>query len=179
MILRILNLSNPLRALAIAGALAVTGATGAGAEGTERLGQDNDWAAYAAENDGGKTCYTLSTPKDTAPKNVNRDPVYFFVTFRPKDKIRNQVSVIIGYPFKEGTTVNLTIGAASFELFVDGEWAWPASEGEDVKILTAMKRGASAVVTGLSSRDTTTEDTFSLLGFTAALEEAERRCAGQ
>jgi hypothetical protein len=31
-------------------------------------------------------------------------------------------------------------------------------------------------VSGVSSRGTTTEDTFSLMGFTAALNDAEARC---
>jgi hypothetical protein len=39
-----------------------------------------------------------------------------------------------------------------------------------------MKRGENAIVTGISSRGTTTEDKFSLLGFTAAVEDAEKRC---
>jgi len=41
-----------------------------------------------------------------------------------------------------------------------------------------MKRGATAVVTGISKRGTITKDTFSLLGFTAALEDVEKRCGG-
>ena len=74
--------------------------------------------------------------------------------------------------------MNMTIGSASFELFVDGEWAWPASADEDSKIITSLKRGAAATLTGVSSRGTKTDDTFSLLGFTAALEEAQKRCSG-
>ncbi|MCA8867303.1 MAG: hypothetical protein KDA67_01475 [Rhodobacteraceae bacterium] len=152
-------------------------------DSTNRVDAKTDWSVFV-ENDPTE-CWIVSAPKSVVnTKNgkvvaVNRGDTLLFVSFRPKSNVKGEVSFTGGYPFKEGTTVNLTIGAASFELFVDGEWAWPASEGEDVKILTAMKRGASAVVTGLSSRDTTTEDTFSLLGFTAALEEAERRCAGQ
>ena len=49
---------------------------------------------------------------------------------------------------------------------------------DDSKIVTAMKRGADAIVTGVSSRGTQTKDTFSLLGFTAAVEDAEGRCGG-
>jgi hypothetical protein len=73
--------------------------------------------------------------------------------------------------------VNLNISDNEFELFTDGEWAWPATTADDAKIVTAMKRGASAIVTGVSSRGTTTKDTFSLLGFTAAVEDAESRCS--
>jgi hypothetical protein len=72
--------------------------------------------------------------------------------------------------------VNLNIDGQEFELFTEGEWAWPASTADDAKIIAAMKRGADAVLTARSSRGTTTKDTFSLLGYTAAVEEAEKRC---
>ncbi|MEM6375482.1 MAG: invasion associated locus B family protein, partial [Pseudomonadota bacterium] len=54
--------------------------------------------------------------------------------------------------------------------------AWPASTSDDAKIVAAMKRGTDAVLTARSSRGTVTKDTFSLLGFTAALDEADSRC---
>ena len=72
---------------------------------------------------------------------------------------------------------NVNISGTEFELFTEGEWAWPATPAEDAKLITAMKRGADAVVTARSSRGTTTKDTFSLLGFTAAVEDAEKRCS--
>jgi hypothetical protein len=52
----------------------------------------------------------------------------------------------------------------------------PRAPGDDARILTAMKRGSNAILTARSARGTQTRDTFSLLGFTAAAEEAERRC---
>lgn len=152
-------------------------------DSTNRVDAKTDWSVFVEDNP--TECWIVSAPKSVVnTKNgkvvaVNRGDTLLFVSYRPETNVKGEVSFTGGYPFKEGTTVNLKIGSASYELFVDGEWAWPASEGEDAKILTSMKRGASAVVTGLSSRNTTTEDTFSLLGFTAALEEAERRCAGQ
>lgn len=72
--------------------------------------------------------------------------------------------------------MNINIGGSEFEMFTEGEWAWPASASDDAKIIAAMKRGADAVLTARSSRGTVTKDTFSLLGYTAALEEAEKRC---
>ncbi|MBL4812476.1 MAG: hypothetical protein JKX69_09030, partial [Rhodobacteraceae bacterium] len=82
-----------------------------------------------------------------------------------------------GYPFAGGSTVTLDIGGTEFELFTEGEWAWPATAEDDARIVAAMKRGATAVLTGVSGRGTTTRDSFSLLGFTAAVEEAQRRCS--
>ena len=39
-----------------------------------------------------------------------------------------------------------------------------------------LKMSISLSSTGRSGRGTQTKDTFSLLGFTAAVEEAEKRC---
>ena len=72
----------------------------------------------------------------------------------------------------------MDISGSKFELFTEGEWAWPATTDDDTKIITAMKRGADAKLTGRSGRGTQTEDTFSLLGFTAAVEDAAKRCGG-
>ncbi|MBZ0130370.1 MAG: hypothetical protein K8F59_14785 [Rhodobacteraceae bacterium] len=152
-------------------------------ESTNRVDAKTDWSVFVEDNP--TECWVVSAPKsfvntkDGKPVAVTRGDTLFFVSFRPGTNVAGEVSFTGGYPFKEGTTVNLKIGSASYELFVDGEWAWPASEAEDAKITTSMKRGAEAIVTGLSSRGTTTEDTFSLLGFTAALEEAERRCGSE
>jgi hypothetical protein len=152
-------------------------------ESTNRVDAKTDWSIFV--EDGPTECWVVSAPKSTVNTKdgkivaVNRSDILFFVSFRPGTNVKGEVSFTGGYKFKEGTTVNMRVGSASYELFVDGEWAWPASEAEDVKIATSMKRGASAVLTAISSRGTTTEDTFSLLGFTAALEEAERRCTTQ
>ncbi|HHS88780.1 MAG TPA: hypothetical protein ENJ26_00250, partial [Rhodobacteraceae bacterium] len=80
-----------------------------------------------------------------------------------------------------GSQVSMEISGQTFQLFTDKatnpEMAWAPSEADDAKIITAMKRGAEAVLTARSARGTTTKDTFSLLGFTAALEEASKRCS--
>ena len=108
---------------------------------------------------------------------ATRGQILLMVFYRPSAGATGQVAFTGGYPFASGSSVTLNIGGTDFELFTEGEWAWPTSPEEDTKIVTAMKQGASAVVTGLSSRGTTTKDTFSLLGFTAAVEDAEARCA--
>ena len=83
-----------------------------------------------------------------------------------------------GYPFANESTVSVQVGDTTFQMFTQGETAWPATPEDDAKFVAAMKRGANAVVTGRSGRGTQTQDTFSLLGFTAAVDEAANRCAG-
>ena len=89
-----------------------------------------------------------------------------------------EVSFTGGYPFANGSTVTLEIGENSFELFTNGEFAWAASASDDARIVAAIKRGSQAVLAGRSERGTQTRDTFSLMGATAMIEDAERRCTG-
>lgn len=170
--------------LAAAGVSLATFATGSAAQdvSTNRVAAKTDWSVFVEEDP--NECWSVSAPKETVNTRdgrvvaVRRSDILLFVFYRPGDKVTGQVTFTGGYPFADGSTVNLTIGEDQFELFTEGEWAWPASEDEDTKIITAMKRGASAVLTARSSRGTQTQDTFSLLGFTAAVEDAQKRCGG-
>ena len=130
-----------------------------------------------------KECWAVTAPKSSvntrggAQVQVNRGDILLYVTYRPEQDVKGEVSFTGGYPFAEGSTATLEIAGTTFELFTEGEYAWPATPAEDNKVITAMKRGANAVVTARSSRGTQTKDTFSLLGATAMIEKAEADCA--
>ncbi len=160
-----------------------TTATAQQATSTNRVAAKTDWSVFV-EN-GPTECWSVSAPKETVNTrggrvvSVRRSDILMFVFYRPKAEVKGQVTFTGGYPFAPGSTVNLEVDGAEFELFTEGEWAWPASPADDAKIVTAMKRGTEAVLTARSARGTQTKDTFSLLGFTAAIEDAEKRCTGQ
>ncbi|NAZ37539.1 hypothetical protein GT358_11960 [Rubellimicrobium sp. CFH 75288] len=169
----------------MAGALSV-GALVAGdalaqATTTNRVAANTDWSVFQETNP--TECFATSAPKeqnntrDGQPVQVSRGETLLFVFFRPAEGVNGQVTFTGGYPFASGSTVNLEVGSSTFQLFTEGEWAWPANPEEDARIVEAMKAGSQAIVTGRSGRGTTTRDTFSLLGFTAAVEEARSRCA--
>lgn len=162
-------------------------------QSTNRVAAKTDWSVFT-ENEP-KECWAVSAPKKTvntrdgAVVSAKRSDILLMVFFRPGDGVKGQVAFTGGYPFAPNKSVNLNIGGTEFELFAptennpatpldDREWAWPASPGDDLKIITAMKRGSDAVLTAQSARGTQTKDSFSLLGFTAAVEDAEKRCAG-
>ncbi|MEM9966492.1 MAG: invasion associated locus B family protein [Pseudomonadota bacterium] len=151
-------------------------------QSTNRVAANTDWSVFV--DDDPTECWGVSTPNKTVNTRdgrevaVNRGQTLLMVFYRPSADADGQVAFTGGYPFAEGSTVTIDISGRQFELFPEGEWAWPATVGEDAKLIAAMKRGASAVVKGVSSRGTDTEDTFSLLGFTAAVEDAEKRCGG-
>ena len=165
-------------------ALALTGAgvpVLAQDSSTNRVDAMTAWSVFE-ESAPTKECWAVTTyeesvnTKDGRIVSVTRGDIVLMVFYNPEQKISGQVAFTGGYPFAEGSTVNMRVGASEFELYTNGEWAWPATPQDDAKMITAMKRGSKAVLTAVSSRGTTTKDTFSLLGFTAALEEAENRC---
>ena len=166
-------------ALILSAALSFGGAAFA-QNSTNRVGAQTDWSIFVEDNP--TQCWVVSAPKETVNTRdgrvvaVRRGDIYMFVSFWPGNDQMGEVSFMGGYPFAEGSTVTLTIGDSEFELFTDGETAWAASPEEDRQIATALKRGAEATVTGRSSRGTVTKDTFSLMGFTAAYEDAQKRC---
>ncbi|WP_404814975.1 MULTISPECIES: invasion associated locus B family protein [Celeribacter] len=153
-------------------------------ESTNQVGSNTDWYVYE-ESQPNKTCWAVSVPKETLntdssgrPKSVTRSEILLFVTYGPGNGVNGQVSFLGGYPFEPGSNVTMEIGGTEFTLFTnsDDETAWAVTPEDDAKIIAAMKRGATATLTGNSSRGTITKDTFSLLGFTASVEEAANRC---
>ena len=155
-------------------------ATNAQEQSTNRVAAKTDWSVFVESDP--KECWSVSAPKETVNTRggrvvaVRRGDILLFVFYRPGAGVKGQVTFTGGYPFAPGSTVNLNISGNEFELFAEGEWAWPATAADDAKIITAMKRGAQATITARSSRGTQTKDSFSLLGFTAAIEDAEKRC---
>ena len=152
------------------------------AQSTNRVAANTDWAVFVEDDP--TQCWVVSAPKDTVNTRegsvvaARRGDIRLWVSYWPGADKRGEVSFTGGYPFAEGSLVTLEIGSSTYEMFTDGEIAWAASPSDDAKIITSMKRGAEAVITGVSSRGTTTKDTFSLLGFTASIEDADQRCSG-
>ncbi|NJM83666.1 MAG: hypothetical protein HC844_15445 [Tabrizicola sp.] len=157
--------------------LAVSGA-GAQEVSENRVNTITDWNVFTEESP--KECWGVSKPKETVntrdgqPVSVRRGDILLFVTFRPGKAA--EISFTGGYPFAGGSTVDVTVDGSAFQLFTDGEWAWPGSAEDDAALLVALKKGSTAVMTARSSKGTQTVDSFSLRGFTAAMEDAEKRC---
>jgi hypothetical protein len=149
----------------------------------ERVAAHNDWTVFLAGDP--QECYIVSQPtssaarRDGQPVEVSRGDIRLFVRFNPSESVSNEVSFTGGYPFRDGAPVQVQVGSESFQLTPGpgdaNGWAWPAAE-DDARLVAAMRRGATATVTGVSARGTTTVDTFSLSGFTAAINEADSRC---
>ncbi|HEV8035142.1 invasion associated locus B family protein [Yoonia sp.] len=175
----ILNIS---RAIGVALALVTAGAAVAQEESDNRVSANTDWSVFVESDP--TECWAVSAPKETLNTrdgnavDVRRGDIRLIVFYRPSENVSGQVMFTGGYPFADESTASVQIGDTTFQMFTQGETAWPATPADDARFVEAMKRGANAVITARSGRGTQTQDTFSLLGFTAAVEEAASRCAG-
>ena len=142
------------------------------------LGQYADWGAYTASPGGKKVCFAIAKPtsSETTPPNRPRNPSYMFISSRPADKVSNEVSVIIGYPFKPNTEAAMEVGSTSFVLYTQQDGAWIKNAADETHLLDTMRAGQSAVVKGISAKGTRSTDTFSLRGLAQALDRSDQDC---
>lgn len=138
------------------------------------VSQYGDWGVYVA-NSKGKICYALAEPKSRAPK-LNRDPAYLFVSTRPAENVRNEISVVVGFAIKEGSDATVEVGNMSFPFYTKNDSAWIKNAAEEGQAVDAMRAGQSAVVKGTSSKGTQSTDTYSLKGLSQALDRVAQDC---
>jgi invasion protein IalB len=142
------------------------------------LGQYGDWGAYTATPNGNKVCFALGKPKSTKtePPGRKRDQPYIFVSTRPAENVKNEVSVIIGYPFKTQTDATAEIGQTKFAMYTQNDGAWIKNVAEEARMVDAMRKGADLTIKGTSGRGTVSVDTYSLKGLAQAIERIEQEC---
>ncbi|SCY22887.1 invasion associated locus B family protein [Paracoccus tibetensis] len=152
--------------------------TAAAQQSNNVVATEGDWTVFAADNP--RECWAVSPPRSTINTRggqqveVARGDIRLYVAYRPGQN--GEVSFTGGYPFAPDSTVEVDVGGRKFNLFTEGESAWTGSPSDDEALVGALRAGSSAVVTGRSARGTTTKDTFSLSGITAATNTARQRC---
>ena len=146
-------------------------------ENLKRLGKFKDWESFVLSNEGNKVCFAQSVPVVRAPKKLKRDPSRLFVSFRPDEKIKNEVSVTNGYEFKLKTPVIAKSGKKSYDLFSKGRFAWVVDNQDEVKLITTMKKASRLMIIGNSDKGEQTTDHYSMMGFTKAYNSAKKNCS--
>ena len=140
-----------------------------------QLASYGDWGVFLAQGEKSKTCYALATPKDRAPHGLQRDPAYVFISNRPGENVREEVSIIMGFPMKEGGG-RAEIAGSGFALIAKGANAWIKNQAEETKFVDALKKGAKLIVKAASLKGHVTTDSYSLTGLAQALERVEKEC---
>jgi invasion protein IalB len=142
------------------------------------LGQFGDWGAYAATPGGKKVCFVLAKPANssTSPPNRPRDPTYMFVSSRPAEKVRDEVSIIFGYGLKPNADANIEVAGANYAMYTQADGAWVKNAAEEARLVEAMRKGQDLTVKGTSARGTASIDVYSLKGLPQALDRVGQEC---
>ncbi len=142
------------------------------------LGQFGDWGAYSATPGGKKVCFALSKPTSavTDPPNKKRDPSYAFISTRPTEKVKNEISVIVGYPQKANVDASAAVDSANYVMYTQNDGAWVKNAAEEAQMVAAMRKASGLVIKSVSTHDTKTTDTYSLKGIAEALDKVAAEC---
>jgi len=146
-------------------------------ENLKSVGKFKDWESFVLSQDGNKTCFAQSIPIVRAPKKLKRDPSRLFVSFRPVENIKNEISVTSGYEFKLKTPVTAKSGKKSYDLFSKDRFAWVVDIEDEAKLIKTMKKASRLMVIGNTSKGDQTTDHYSMMGFTKAYSVAKKVCS--
>ena len=146
-------------------------------ENLKRVGKFKDWESFILSQDGNKTCFAQSIPVVRAPKKLKRESSRLFVSFRPAENIKNEVSVTNGYEFKLKAPVTAKSGKKSYDLFSKGKFAWVVDDKDDAKLIVTMKKASRLMIIGNTDKGDQTTDHYSMMGFTKAYNTAKKSCS--
>ena len=143
----------------------------------KKVGKYKDWESMVVIEDTGKVCFAQSSPILQSPKSNNKRDAKLFISFRPNDKIINEVSVTAGYEFNSNT-VTAQSGKNKFKFDIKEQgFAWIADTKIEFRMIKRMKKGSRIMITGYNQKGSQTIDHYSLLGFTKAYNSAKKNCS--
>lgn len=146
------------------------------AQGANKLGAYGNWSLNATPDAANKTCFAATSPTTKEPAGANRAPVVLYISAWPKEGVKSEISLKLGYKIKTGSDVVVTIGTATYTLFGKDDRAFVADPTQELKLLDEMKKGSKLQVQATSERGTATTDTYSLAGLSQALKALAQSC---
>ena len=138
-------------------------------------GKYKNWESFVAETDKGKICFAQTIPTKRAPAAVKRDKSKLFVTFRPSEEIKDEVSLTSGHDYKT-SSVTASSGKRRYSFFSQKEFAWLLDDQEEKKFIQLMKKATDIIVKARTTKGAETTDHYSMMGFTKAYNTAKKTC---
>ena len=121
-------------------------------------------------------CYIGSLPlKSDLPETKKRGDNYILV-YKILGSDANIVQVEAGYKYNLNKDIAVKIDNTFFSFYSTEDSSETAWTNDDDKVIYAMKKGLELVLSGESSRGTITNDTYTLKGFTAAINKLNKDC---
>ena len=146
-------------------------------ENLKGLGKFKNWESFILVQGESKVCFAQSIPIIRAPKKFKRDPSRLFVSFRPIENIKNEISVTNGYEFQPKTLVTAKSGKKTYDLFSKGRFAWVVDNKDEARLIMTMKKASRLMIIGNSDKGNQTTDHYSMMGFTKAYNIAKKNCS--
>jgi hypothetical protein len=146
------------------------------AHAADVLGRHGDWRALKNGENKDLLCFAITEPKEMEPKGANRDQPYLYVSAWPAAGVKGEVSVKMGYPVKKGSAATANVDGESFAMFSDADRLFVSDPTQELKLIEALRKGATLTLKAVSERGTTTTDTYSLSGASQALQTLAEAC---
>ena len=147
------------------------------AEDLKSIGKFKDWETFTVNENNNKICFAQSIPILRAPKKFERNPSRLFVSFRPTEDIKDEVSATSGYTFQKEKIVKAKSGKKTFDFFAQENFAWILDTEEEQKFIQAMKKASRVMIIGRTDKGKQTIDHYSLMGFSKAYNTAKKNCS--
>ena len=147
------------------------------AEDLKSIGKFKDWETFTVTENNNKICFAQSIPILRAPKKFERNPSRLFISFRPTEDIKDEVSATSGYTFQKEKVVKAKSGKKTFDFFVQENFAWILDAEEEQKFIQAMKKASRVMIIGRTDKGKQTIDHYSLMGFSKAYNTAKKNCS--
>ncbi len=139
-------------------------------------GKYKNWESFTAETDKGKICFAQTVPTKRAPSSIKRSDSKLFVTFRPSESIKDEVSITSGHDYKS-STVTASSGKKRYSFFSQKNFAWLLDDQEEKNFIKLMKRATNLIVKARTTQGAETTDHYSMMGFTKAYNTAKKTCS--
>ena len=147
------------------------------AEEVKKIGKFKDWEAMILKKDSELVCFAQTKPVLQSPKKNPRD-ARLFVSFRPNEKIMDEISITAGYEFNNKNSILARSGKNKYKFDISQDnFAWMTDNKKEKKMIKIMKKGSRIMVTGYNQEGSQTIDHYSLLGFTKAYNTAKKSCS--
>ena len=147
------------------------------AEDLKSIGKFKDWETFTVTENDNKICFAQSIPILRAPKKFERNPSRLFITFRPSEDMKDEVSATSGYTFQKEKIVKAKTGKKTYDFFSQEEFAWILDTEEEQRFIKAMKKASRVMIIGRTEKGKQTIDHYSLMGFTRAYDTAKKNCS--
>ena len=139
-------------------------------------GKYKNWESFTAQTDKGKICFAQTVPTKRAPASIKREKSKLFVTFRPSEDIKDEVSLTSGHDYKS-STVMASSGKKKYSFFSQKNFAWLLDDQEERNFIKLMKRATNLIVKARTTKGAETTDHYSMMGFTKAYNTAKKTCS--